>query len=412
MVEVCKILFDLCFYYTLSGFYLYIFSGAYPSNWGIPVMLLSAIAFSALKKRIPGFERPGDSKTALLVTAVCCALPVLLLLLDLTLGQIIQFLPAWAYYAYTIWNGRIYTDRGEFEGHFGFTGKLLGLAAFGFVAFSRIGGAISGAIPYLLVYLLTGICLMRVLREEGKLARGRNIVVVLILLLGSIVLTVAQTPQIILSAAGFIYNNIIARILIGVAVAIGAIMYGFILAVTRLVALLSVGGRGSEAYDSLNETAQELFEDVTMRETPVWLETAAMLLLALAVAFVIFLILRRLLGNKAEKTKVRYYSEEQERLQKHERRKMGGVIRPADPRQVVRWYYRKYLKEGVSRGLESAPSDTSLSISKKCSPFFPEDDTAGLRDLYIKARYRYSAEIPKTDANTASEIWRRLKRGK
>ena len=416
MIEVCKILFDLCFYYTLSGFYLYIFSEISPSGWGIPIIMLSAVVYTALKKWLPGINRPGisNSKAALPGTIICCALPGLLLALDLTIWQIIQFVPAWVFYAYTIWKGRIYTDRGEFESHFSFSGKVLATMILGFIAFNRVGGAISVAIPYLIVYLLSGVCLMRILREEKKLTAGRNIAVMLILLLGSIALAIAQTPHILLVAAGFLYRNVVVVILLGLAMAIGGVVYGIIWVIAKIVGLFGFGGRANEVQAELGEAAQDIFEEVsggTFRGLPAWLEVAAMGLLALAVAFVVFMILRRLLGNKTENRKPRLYTEEQESIQKidHQNKK-SGRFRPTKPRQIVRWYYRKYLKEGVSRGLEPAPADTSLCISQKYSQSFPESEAEKLRDLYIRARYRYSKVIPKTDADMASEIWRVLKR--
>jgi hypothetical protein len=89
--------------------------------------------------------------------------------------------------------------------------------------------------------------------------------------------------------------------------------------------------------------------------------------------------------------------------------KKGGIFRPRDPRLAVRWYYRKYLKEGVIRGALPSRADTSRRILHKYSPFFPAEGAEKLRELYIVSRYNYGKEISKTDADNAAKAWREIK---
>lgn len=121
------------------------------------------------------------------------------------------------------------------------------------------------------------------------------------------------------------------------------------------------------------------------------------------------IIFRKLRVIKIEGRKESYYTEESETLLKSELNKKNKLLRPKDPREAIRWYYRKYLKEGISKGVETLPTDTSLCIWRKLTPLFHEGETWKLRDLYIMARYRFSKEVLKADADAASEIWRRLK---
>lgn len=412
MIEICKILFDLCFYYTLSGFYLYIFTLNYPSRWGVPALILSAGIYIALSKRKRNEVNDGGSAKSIIKpgAVVCSALPGLLLIFDIPLWQILQFLPAWLYLGFSLCWNRIYTDGREFSSHFSFTGKVLLAVIPGFVAMNRSGGAITGAIPYLIIYLLTGVCLMRILREEGKVNGGRNIAVLLILLASSIALAVLQTPQLLLGAVGFIYQEIISKILYYALLAIGAVVYGVFYVFRWIISLL--GNDAHEVDIDTDLSAQSIFgdeADIITAGTPAWLEVAAIILLALAVSFVIFLIMRRLLGNKPDSRKTKYYTEERENMKKTERGAAPGILRPRDPRNAIRWYYRKYLREGVSRGAEYTSADTSIDVLKKLSACFPEDETGTLRDLYIEARYRYNKAVLKNDADKAAEIWRKLK---
>ena len=412
MIEVCKILFDLCFYYTLSGFYLYTITRNYPSAWGIPILMVSAVAGVLLRNRRPVSDTAGTrgGEAILPITVVCCALPAVLLVFRPSMWQIIQFLPAWAYLAFTIWDKRIYTNRLGFAKHFGFTGKLLCLMVFGFFVFNRIGGAVTGAIPYFILYLLSGICIMRIIREEGKLTAGRNISAMIVLLLGSIALSFLQMPQLVLSVAGFIYQNIIARLIMGAAIVVGAVFFGIVWVLGKI---FNLGGAGDNAAGEINLEwgVQEVLgegAELALRGLPAWLEVIFTVLLFLAVAFMIFLIMRRLLGGKRQDDKTRFYTEEREKLQTRGRSGKGSFLRPKDPRQAIRWYYRKYLKEGLPGGEQLDPTDTSLRILEKSRARFPGADAGKLRGIYLAARYRYRQEPTKEDAELASQIWRRL----
>ena len=408
MIGICKILFDVCFYYTLSGFYLYLISKDYPSFWGVPVLMLSAIAWMVISKR-----RPSSGKGIDPITIICCALPGLIFVFSPTIWQIIQYLPAWAFFGFTIWNGLVNTDRRMFENHFGFTGRLYFLLLFGITAIQthRVGDAVIGIIPYLIIYLLTGVCLMRILREEGKLTRGRNVAVLLIMLLSSIVLAGLQAPQLIMNVTGFIYRNVISQIIMGAAIAFGAVVYFIYRIFARLFSFLNFGEHEVNlnleglAPEEAGEEAAYIADNI-----PAWLEIVAAVLLILIVALVIFLILRRLLGKKTEDENKEFYKEERENLRKRSRGLGIGLIRPKDPRLAIRWYYRKYLKEGASRrGSKPIPADTSMDILYKYSPFFPGDDSGELRSLYIAARYGLVSEIPKSAVDRASALWSSMK---
>ena len=415
VIGICKILFDLCFYYTLSGFFLYLITVNYPSIWGLPLLMLSAFGYIVLKGRKYDVRSQGDVKKLDPVTVICCALPALLPAFNPSLWQIFQYLPAWAFLCFTLWNGLIYTNRRMFEDHFTFTGRLFFLVLFGVYAINtnRIGSAVTGAVPYLILYLLTGVCLMRILREEGKLTKSRNIAVMLVLLLGSTVLAGLQMPQLILSAAGFLYRNVISWVFFGLFVALGTIIYGIITFIARAFAFLK-----TDQFEASNESAwsaQEIFgeeSEFLTQSYAAWLEVALAVLLTLAVLYVIFIIFRKLLGKKTEDRKREFYKEEHESLKMRNRSIKRGIIRPKDPRQAVRWYYRKYLKAGSSRGGEKPDiSDTSLKIWRKFSPFFPVCEAGKLRDQYIAARYRYSKVIGKSEADMTAELWSKLKQG-
>ncbi|MCL2663537.1 MAG: hypothetical protein FWE83_09460 [Oscillospiraceae bacterium] len=404
MKEVLKILFDLSFYYALSGYFLYLFTGNHPSAWGVPLLTISACAFILLTRTAEAQEgsffasRTRHSKAVIICSIICCALPGALFAFGISFRQIMQFLPAWVYLIFTLLSGRIHTTREDFKKHFSFTGRIFMLMIPVF-AFVRVEGALAGAIPYAILYLMTGVCLMRVLRDDGRLTVRRNIAVLLSLLLVSVAFAILQAPQLILSAIGFIYEHIIARLLVGMATALF-----WLLGISLLEGTL-------EPEELPNQMPGEFIaEGTTLPEMAGWLVAIPIIITICIVVLVIFRIFRRLLGNNWIENRVSVYTEKHERLQKQGRsRKRSGIFRPRDPRLAVRWYYRKYLKEGIIRGAQPSRTDTSMSILHKYNPFFPAEDAEKLRELYIVSRYNYGKKISKADVSNAAKTWREMK---
>ncbi|MCL1834949.1 MAG: hypothetical protein FWG48_02205 [Oscillospiraceae bacterium] len=414
MTQLLKTLFDLCFYYTLSSYYFYIITLTYPMNYGVPLLMASAALFTLTKRFLPAAAaRSGGGKKRINPFAViCCAIPGLFFAFSPSLTQMIQFAPAWAYLGFSLLTDRVYTDRRVFEDHFAFSAKVLLLMFFGIVALGRIVGAAAGAAPYLALYLLSGVCLMRILREEGKVSEGRNVFAVLVFLGGSAALALLRTPGMLVNALGFIYRNIIANILMGVVYVVGVIAYAVVFAIKWLIALFS----SEKEFVPPNFTGMEdapLSDEYDFVEMgfPAWLRITCLVIVGLALALVVFLILRKMLGRKRAADEDEPYTEEVESIKRQDRAKRGGLFRPKEPRQAVRWYYRKYLKEGMSRGARLSVTDTSLRVLRRYGGLFAEPDSKALREVYIAARYRRKAPVTEADAEAASELWRRLKKG-
>jgi len=454
MTGLLKILFDLCFFYTFSGFYLYIFTENYASGWGVPVFMLSVCIYMMIRKKIltgkiidaytgednpitPGTSietnrknRKSKRKTKIRerksiaeiiksidpIKVICCLIPAVMLLFDLTLWQILQFIPAWVFFIIKIWQNRIYTSREEFVDQFKLTGGILGVAGLGLVIVSRSGLALAGVIPYLVTYLLTGVCLTRTLREEGKLTAARNITTMGTLLICSVVLAFLQAPQWIFYAIGFIYNNILIHLIKWIAIAIGSVIYAIAYLLSLLGRLfkfnMDIGEFELPQIENENPTMFMEEGEIIQEEFPLWVQVAAFIFFLILIGFICYLILRKLLGNKFNTEKDKLYTEVQETLNIKERKTRSGIFRPRDNRQAVRWYYRKYLTEGISRGANRSRQDTSRCIMEKYVSVFPENESISLRELYIEARYSDKKELQKSDVQKAADLWNGLKQSR
>ena len=419
MIEVCKLLFDLFFYYTISGFYLHIFTGTPPVIWGMLILAASIIIYVFVQNRLgKGSEAVKPGSKIDLSRIVCCVIPVTLLLFRPTIWQLVQYIPAWGFLGFSIWTGSLHTGKAEFKDHFGFTGKLLLLMLPGFISVGRNGTAFNGsafdsAVIYLVVYLMLGICLMRMLREEGKLHRGRTLFMLLALFGVSLTLFSLQALDALAAAVGFIYKNIIVNIIFAVVFALGAIFYGIAWIFQKIFSLFGGDSELFEVKIDMSGSAEQIFgpQEFTDNGIPAWLVFLGYAVLALAVCAVVFLIFRRLRGRKPSAEKKSLYTEERENIQAEERRREGGLLRPKDSRLAVRWYYRKFLKEGTRRGAERGAADTSLAVAEKYAPLFPPPDSAEqLRNVYIGARYNENGTVTPEDADRAAALWKKMKK--
>ena len=418
MKSICKLLVDLSFYYTLSGYFLIAFTHNHPYPWGILLLMAAAVLYIVIRNRklsAPAFgdDVPSDgSDVAKPVKIALCALPAAIFLTNVSVWQIVQFVPGWVFIVLTILQDRIHTTRFDFMWHFRFTSKFFWTMLIGIVALPRLGEAIVGTVPYLLVYLLISVCLTRMLREQGKLRAGRNFAVIAVLLIAGIVLVFFQVPTLILDALGFVYHNVIVWAIFGVTYALGWLLYGVFNLIARVVNLdFSYYSEPPQLVEIPLDVFEEyLYFDVVT--TPDWVNTVVVILLALIVAVIFVVVLRKMLGNNIHKPEA-VYTEEQEMLQKRERGSGGKLLRPREPRRAVRWYYRKYLQLGILKGERSGfvlqKSDTSLDVFEKSSGMFSEDEERELRELYTKARYGQRAEIDKGDSELALRLWRTIK---
>ena len=410
ITAILKLLFDLCFYYTLSGYFISLVTKNFPLIWGIPLIIAVNIIYFTVSKLRSGVDASGDNHRNRPLSIACSILPAAFFLFQPAVWQIVQFVPAWVYSCFIIWTGRIVVEYREFESHFSFTGKFFFLMFLGIAFIKNLPDALSGAIPYFALYVLTGVCLMRILRAEGKLSALRNAAVLLALLLGAVAITVFRAPQLFATVFGFIYNNVIVWMLTGLAMLIAGIGYGFYYLFHALISLFA--REPKEPNLNFSEMAQDILgeEVVATQGAPlVWLKIVLLTLLGLAILLTVFLIFRRLLGRKSSAKIDSAYTIEQERLERKNNAKTSGMFRPKEPRLAVRWYYRKYLKEGISRGALLLPPDTSEHVQSKYEHFFTAAGSDKLREVYIKSRYAQLYTVESGDVTEAQELWKSLK---
>ena len=396
-----KLLFDLSLYYTLTGFYLRCVSGNTPS----------AACFLALTvcAAVSVYLRSRHVKSRLL-RALPLLLPLAALLTRPGLISLLHCVPAWAYLAFSIMTDRTEISYNAFRHHFGFGLKCLLLLVLGPLFPTQLSQAALGTIPYLVLMLVSGVCMLRVLREKhgNGIRQGLYMTVFVLLCAG---LTLGHAPQILAKGMGYVYRGIVAPAVFLLAVALAAALYIFYLLAKWLVA--KAPGENPPLELSLQSMADAMglesqYEIYTADLR--WLKTLLTVLFAAFLAFLLFLLFRHLLGERSAAAPRALAPEKRSVLSGGQVKRAPGRLRPRDPRLAVRWYYARFLEECGRRGMHMTRGMTVTEVSTLAAPLFPGADVDALAELYVPARYHLSRRVTKEEARLASEAWNALRR--
>lgn len=403
MTEFYKLAFDCAVYFTLSGFYLRLFSGKAPSAAGF-VLLLLVTALDALLRR-KGRERHNR---------ILPLLPLITLVFRPGLWPMLQLLPAWLYVSWSILSGNIDLQYLEFRRHFGFGLKLLILIAPGLNS-SGWKEALQGVLPYLTLMLACGVCLLRMLREQTPSGLRQGLYVAALVALG-IGLTAGHVPQLLVQCLGLAYRWVLLPLLLVVMLAVGAVVYGVYSGFLWLLSLLR-GTPGPRPEMNLQTGAQMLGleeELAPYTSDDRWLRILLLVLGAIVLVLVLFLIFRRLMGHSTGRADTPAYSEHSEDLARRRAKRAASFpgIRPRDPRLAIRHDYARFLAESSRRGLQRSGDMTADELRRRSAPLFPDADCDELTALYLPARYRLRTPVPSVDAQRSAAAWQRLRRSK
>ncbi|MCL2200669.1 MAG: hypothetical protein FWB75_04760 [Oscillospiraceae bacterium] len=416
MVATFKMLFDLAFYYAVSSVYLNIFTQEPPAAQGISLLLIVFAAYVLLRKKpavlklLRGGGGVESSRRPRPLMAVLFVMPVLFLLTGASLPQIVQFIPAWGYLVYCLWTENIGTNKAEFNVSFRKISQAYLLALPGMLFFPRLAGTLMNASPYFMVWLVIGICLKRILRSEGSIRRGKGIVVLAAVGAIGAVLSFVLTEQVLLSVLSWFFSNIIQYVIYALVFSFGWLFNGLAWLFGLLIELLrsetiQEAGQGFDAGYTYTHSY-----DGTWFEIAIWIVVA----IGTAVALWFFVNLIRAMragrGRQGEVTQELSYSEQSEALAQRGLEDRRKLLRPRNPAHAVRWYYRRYLLKGTSKGAQLERSDTSQSVLGKFSDMFNGSEERAFRELYLKARYQSAQELTKADAEEAARLWKQMRR--
>ncbi len=292
-------------------------------------------------------------------------------------------------------------NRSDYVGNLKKAGTVFIIALYLRWILPNIGQAIALAAPYIFVYFLSTILLIRSIRhiEAGMEIRRlqKSNIKYLIFIAGVFVLTAVKDVREFLIT---IAKKIIDLLLLPIQILL------------RLLEWLSDILRGIETkFPSKPWTMPEIPDPVGEAPPPMeaveevlpTFAVAEKVLIALVVAAAILIIYKLLFKAGERSYQGLSYVEEREYIKKKRKKPRGRFsLRnkpPAEPGELVRYYYRKFLGKLAANKVELSPLDTSQDVEAKAEAVFSHGP-AEIRDIYIPSRYGGK----KTDAAIATEM--------
>lgn len=247
----------------------------------------------------------------------------------------------------------------------------------------------SHGIPFIIIYLLTTVILVRSIRhiesgmDKSKIRKvnGRYLGIISII---SFIVTLDRLRGFIFSTIEKIYDFTITIVL--------KILYYPIILVAMIInkLLLPILGNFWQGVDLLDfqmgVPSPEEFEviDVITKDSPI----LNIIIRFIAIVLLLYIVYKLIIKIGSSSHEGIEYTEEREYIKstKKEKRRLKKEKYPEDLKEQIRYYYRRYLEKLEEYQVELIQSDTSLEINKKAEEVFKED-LEKVRSIYIHSRY-------------------------
>lgn len=270
---------------------------------------------------------------------------------------------------------------------------------------------ISVSLPFFVVFLTSGVLMLRMLRHEEETMRRPRFVLVNALLVAAVLALGALlgTPAALhglFAFVGLIYRGVIVPLLLCAAYLLAWVA----LLIAKLLSRLR-GRAPHQAEETVAEFAagmRDYLGDVTPREPSAIFQNAMLGLFVLAAVIGAVLYFKRRLsrlraaetdGVREARTLAAPYAAP---------RAPRELFAPRDPRRAVRWHYRRFLALYRKLGGHTPPTCNSADIARGAAAYFHAEQVEQLRDLYLQARYS-EADIPRADAERAAAQYKTMK---
>ena len=404
MVGAYKLIFDLCLYYSLSGFYTTLLYHSPPSLLGFGLLCLSVILERITHQR---------GKKAPALRFVLMALPAAALFSGPAAASAVQWIPGWIYVIYCVQTDRTGVAYSRFQEQFRFALLLLAAVLPGFVISQDAGAALETVIPFMTLMLVSGVFLMRILRKGAENDLKQLLPLAAVVGVCTL-LTVAHIPQGMGTALSWLYQNGILWLLEGLIFLFCQLLNILYIVLKWVLALF-----GRELKNPLQPQQQQNAQEDSQQEAlfPDAVKENAFVQALFTIAVAILLVwafiklFQRLRGYQMPAEKKAVYTDQRQCVCAKAQPKRG-ILRPRDPRLAVRFYYAKFLQECRRRGMTVNPGCTSEELAAQSAEFFPGTDPAALRELYAAARYWETGAVSSAQADRAAACWRSLKKTK
>lgn len=267
------------------------------------------------------------------------------------------------------------------------------------------------SIPYIVVFFISGIYLMRTIRHGKDMIKNKtvgiiNISVILIACIACVILSSGIALNAVINMLNLIYDKAIIPLIMGIVYAIMFVIWPFIRLLSKI---FDENGNVEEIEVPEEEAIEDIIRGIESNETAVLVIN----ILGYAVVIILgILFVRKLLSNKKKKLVsdgIREYRSflNDDNYSRKDRKALKSSF------NQIRYWYKKFLILCTRRKIELNASDSSQSIYEKSSEVFlnSKDELENMKEIYRKARYSKDS-IENQDIKRIKGIYKKLENEK
>ncbi|MBQ2865705.1 MAG: DUF4129 domain-containing protein [Clostridia bacterium] len=347
------------------------------------------------------------------------ALAMLLLLQGHTLMDFVVMVPPLIYLWAVCIKEAFVPDGNEYKELFALQLKTLVALPFIFVFKPDMHALKNYCLPALILFLLSAVLAMRMMRHSTDVLKSPRFQLQNALTVGAL-LTAAWA----ISSKNFLKITgkavaalrwILAPVFQAAAVAVS---WAFTVFMRGVMALFGFLGRvfGNDNFEKPQIEVQDgIKEEMDLLEGYVAPDSKTFVTVIMVIVIIIglicaYFIFRRMLYRRKRQDAAGFSLHDLPAPAK--KAEKDTLLAPKDPREAVRWHYRRYLRYCRSRDVPLKPSLDSGEINRlaESREVACSSETSPLRQVYLTARYSEKT-VTEQDAKQAKELVKRIKEG-
>jgi len=253
-------------------------------------------------------------------------------------------------------------------------------------------------IPYIVIYLITSVILLRTLRYLEYNPLDKKIIFIslryaIITIFISIILSIPQIRETIftnfLILARFIFSIFLSVIGL-IFIILSYIFLKFLFFLFSHVTSKKMIKENPKEFQLMNQTFKNLMKNFNNKISLNFIDTLIMIIFSsLILLITIYIIFKFLKKEDSVEKREEIYKEEKEFLNPNinPMRYILKFLRRKESIDIIREYYKKYIKESIKRGVNFSLSDTTLDIYEKTKHIYDPILLHKIREIYVLVRY-------------------------